>query len=72
MIKYFESHAHYNDEKFNEDRYSLIEELYKNGITNIVNAGYSLDGSKQAIELSKKYDFIYATARNISKRFRRL
>lgn len=67
MIKYFDSHAHYNDEKFDEDRFNLIEELYKNGVTNIVNAGYNVESSKQAIELSKKYDFIYATARYFSK-----
>ena len=67
MINYFDSHAHYNDEKFDEDRFFLIEELYKKGITNLVNAGYNLESTKQAIDLAEKYDFIYATARNISE-----
>ena len=71
MIKYFDSHAHYNDEKFDEDRFNLIEELYKNGVTNIVNAGYNVESTKSAIELAQKYEHIYATSRNISKRFRR-
>lgn len=62
MIKYFDSHAHYNDEKFDVDRMNLIESLYKKGVTNIVNASYNLESTKQAIYLSKKYDFIYATA----------
>ena len=67
MIKYFDSHAHYNDEKFEEDRFNLIEELYKNGITNIVNAGYNVESTKSAIKLAEKYKHIYATSRNISK-----
>ncbi len=62
MIKYFDSHAHYNDEKFDDDRISLIEALYKKGVTNIVNAGYNVESTKQAIDLSQNYDFIYATA----------
>jgi TatD DNase family protein len=62
MIKYFDSHAHYNDEKFNEDRDNIINELYNKGITNIINAGYNLNSTKEAIQISDKYQFIYATA----------
>ena len=60
-MDFFDSHAHYNDEKFDENRDKLINEMYKNGITNIVCAGYSLDGSKKAIEISENYPHIYAT-----------
>ena len=60
-MKVFDSHAHYDDEKFNLDRDNLIQEIHKLGVEKIVSAGYSLESSKQAIELSKKYDFIYAT-----------
>ena len=58
---FFEQHAHYNDEKFNEDRDEIIEQVYNFGVTKIVNAGYSVESSKQAIELAEKYNFIYAT-----------
>lgn len=58
----FDSHAHYNDEKFINDREELIEEIYRSGITKIVNAGYSLESSKKAIEIAKQHEFIYATA----------
>ena len=58
----FDSHAHYNDEKFDEDRDKLIEDMNNNGISKIINAGYSLESSKKAIEIAKKYEFIYATA----------
>lgn len=61
MINFFDSHAHYNDEKFDEDRDELINSIYKYGVTNIINAGYNLGSSKKAIEISNKYDFIYAT-----------
>lgn len=60
-MELFDSHAHYNDEKFNEDRYELIESIHENGVSRIVNAGYSLESSKMAIEIAEKYDFIYAT-----------
>ena len=60
-MKLFDSHCHLNDEKFNEDRKELIENLRKQGVKRLVTAGYSLESSKQAINLSKEYDFIYAT-----------
>ena len=60
-MEFFDSHAHLDDEKFNEDREELIPEIKKAGITKFISAGYSLEGSIRAIELSKKYDFIYPT-----------
>lgn len=60
-MEFFDSHAHLDDEKFNEDREELILEIKKAGITKFISAGYSLEGSIRAIELSKKYDFIYPT-----------
>ena len=60
-MKLFDSHAHLDDEKFDEDRDIIIEEIHKSDVGKFVSAGYSLEGSKKAIELSKKYDFIYAT-----------
>jgi len=59
---FFDSHAHFDDDRFNEDRYELIERCYKEGITNIVTAGYSLESSKDAVEIANKYDFMYSTA----------
>lgn len=60
-MKVFESHAHYDDEKFDLDRDNIIQEIHKNGVERIISAGYSTESSKKAIELSKKYEFIYAT-----------
>ena len=57
---FFDNHAHLDDEKFDGDREEIIEEIHNEGVS-FISAGYSLEGSKKAIELSKKYDFIYAT-----------
>ena len=61
-MELFDSHAHYDDEKFNEDRDFIINEIYKSGVTKFVSAGYSLESSKIGIELAKTYDFIYTTS----------
>lgn len=60
-MELFDSHAHLDDEKFNEDREQLIEQIKEAGITKVISAGYSLEGTKRAVELSNKYEFIYAT-----------
>lgn len=59
-MKFFDSHAHLDDEKFNDDREEIIESIHKE-IDRFVSAGYSLEGSKSAVDLAKKYDFIYST-----------
>lgn len=58
----FETHAHYDDEAFDEDRDELIASMRQNGIEYIVNVGSSLKSTAQSIELAKKYPFIYAAA----------
>lgn len=60
-MELFDSHAHYDDEKFDCDRYKLISEIYQFGVTKLVSAGYDIDSSMTGIELAKKYDFIYTT-----------
>ena len=61
-MELFDSHAHLNDEKFNEDREELIEQIKQAGVTKLISAGYSLEGSKEGAKLAQKYDFIYTTA----------
>ena len=60
-MELFDSHAHYDDEKFNEDRDYIIEQIFKSGVTKFVSAGYSLKSSKMGIELANKYEYIYTT-----------
>ena len=56
----FDSHAHLDDEKFDDDREEIINNIHKE-VDKFISAGYSLEGSKAAVDLSNKYDFIYAT-----------
>ena len=56
----FDTHAHYDDERFDEDRDSLLTELHQKGISYILNASASLESLDSSIELSERYDFIYA------------
>ena len=64
---FIDSHAHLDDSKFDLDREEIIQKIKASGIDKVISAGYSIEGSKKAIELSKKYDFIYVTVRNISE-----
>ncbi len=54
-MELFDSHCHYNDEKFNIDRDNIIKDNIKKGITKAIVAGYSVKSSKQAIEIAEKY-----------------
>lgn len=58
----FESHAHYEDARFDEDREALLSSFPQKGIDYVVNVGSSLKTTQQLIALAKQYDFIYAAA----------
>lgn len=45
----FETHAHYEDEKFNEDRDTLLTSMRTHGIDKIVNVGSSLITVKKVL-----------------------
>ena len=59
-MEFFDSHSHYNDEKFNEDREQLIQDTYNDGTTKFVCAGYNIKSSLDSLEMSKKYEFIFS------------
>jgi TatD DNase family protein len=56
----FDSHAHYDDEAFNEDRDKVIQGLGDNGVIGVLNCGASIESARMSVELSNKYDFIYS------------
>ena len=58
-MELFDTHAHYNDEKFDLDREDVIKSIYESGVTRLVNAGYSLESSKKALEIAKNYEWMY-------------
>ena len=57
----FDSHAHYDDEAFNEEREAILNSLPKNGISPIVNVSAQLSGVTATVELTEKYPFIYGS-----------
>ena len=59
-MEFFDSHSHYNDEKFSEDREQIIQDTYNDGITKFVCAGYNIKSSMDSLEISKKHEFIYS------------
>ena len=56
-----DTHSHYNDEAFDEDRDELLAGLPGKGIDRIVNIAVDIESSKECIALADKYDYIYAT-----------
>ena len=59
-MKLFDTHAHLDDERFDEDRELLIEKLKEENVSLVVNPGADMKTSRAAIKLAEKYDFIYA------------
>ncbi|MGN1331366.1 MAG: TatD family hydrolase [Lachnospiraceae bacterium] len=56
-----DSHAHLDDEAFNEDREELMGKFKEAGIEYIVNIAAGLSSIKSSIALAQKYDFIYTS-----------
>ena len=55
----FETHAHYDDEAFEQDREALLNSMEAHGIGHIVNACASIESLKATEELMEKYPFVY-------------
>ena len=58
----FDTHAHMNDRAFDMDRDAVMASLPGNGVGLLMNAGCSLESTKECIALAEKYDFAYASA----------
>ena len=56
----FDTHSHYDDEAFDQDRHELLGSLRDKGVGQLVNVGADMASSKEALALAKQYDFIHA------------
>lgn len=56
----FDTHAHYDDDAFDEDRDILLSGMKDAGVEYIVNVGASMASSKRSVILAEKYPFVYA------------
>lgn len=59
-MELFDSHAHYNDEKFDQDREEVLQAIFQEGVTKLICAGYSLEASKEAVQIANAHQNIYA------------
>lgn len=62
MTHIFDSHAHYDDERFSEDVYDLLDALPEKGVSGVISCGVNVESSRFAQALAQKYDYIYAAA----------
>ena len=60
MNNIFDSHAHYTDKAFNDDRENMLGSLRESGICGVINCGADIESSVSSVELANKYDYIYA------------
>ena len=57
----FDSHAHYNDERFSEDVHEVLSAMPENNVGYIMNACSSTEEIPHIIELVEKYPFMYGS-----------
>lgn len=60
MKNIFDSHAHYDDGWFDDDRDAVLSSLPEKGVCGIVNNSVDLDNAKTVIALAEQYDYLYA------------
>lgn len=56
----FDTHAHYDDEAFENDRETLLSGMRDADVEYIVNVGASMASSERSVALAEKYPFVYA------------
>jgi TatD DNase family protein len=55
-----DSHAHYDDERFDIDRDEVMKKIISQGVAAVVNPSTNLASMCKVLELSESYDFLYA------------
>ena len=56
----FETHAHYDDERFAEDRGELLAQLPSLGIGKVINVASTIPSIEECVDLGRRCDLIYA------------
>ena len=57
---FFESHAHYDDRRFDDDRDAILAAMPRNNVARVINVGADMASSYASIKLAEKYPFVYA------------
>jgi len=58
---FFDTHAHYDDERYDEDRDLLLKSMQDAGVSLILNAGSNVENSRRGLQIADKYSFVYAS-----------
>ena len=56
----FDTHAHYDDDAFDDDRDELLSGMREQNVEYIVDVGASMASSERSMKLAEKYPFVYA------------
>ncbi len=56
----FDTHAHYDDERFDEDRDALLASMPEHGVGLILNPGCDLETSRKAVDYASRFPHVYA------------
>lgn len=59
MNNIFDSHTHYTDKAFNDDRNDMLDSLKESGICGVINCGADIESSQESLALTREYDYIY-------------
>ena len=62
MNNIFDTHAHYADHAFDEDRYELLDKLPEMGVSYVMLASSSVEDTVENAAIAAKYDYIYAAS----------
>ena len=57
----FDTHAHLNDPAFDPDREELMASFASAGVGLVMNAGCSLESSRDIVQMAEKYPWLYAS-----------
>ncbi len=56
----FDTHAHYDDESFDSDRFELIGEMLNGSVCGVISCGCTVESSKKSLEFAERYPQFYA------------
>lgn len=59
LVMIVDSHAHYDDEKFDDDRVEVLGRIQDQGVVRVVNPASNLESARKCLKLAESYDFLY-------------
>jgi len=57
-----DTHAHIDMEDYDDDRHEVVQRALESGVQYIINIGCDIESCHRSVELTERYEFIYAAA----------